>query len=104
MTTTLLKNAAHLLTMDDDRRIVSDGSLFIRDRVIEAIGPASELPQEADRVVNAEGMILLPGLVNTHHHLYQTLTRAVPAAQNAGLFRWLGTLYPIRANLTGESV
>lgn len=104
MTTRLLKNATRLLTMNDDRRQIADGSIFIRDNVIEAVGPAGELPQKADHVLDVGGMILLPGLVNTHHHLYQTLTRAVPGAQDAGLFTWLKTLYPIWANLTAEAV
>jgi cytosine/adenosine deaminase-related metal-dependent hydrolase len=90
--------------MNDDRRQIADGSIFIRDNVIEAVGPAGELPQKADHVLDVGGMILLPGLVNTHHHLYQTLTRAVPGAQDAGLFTWLKTLYPIWANLTAEAV
>jgi len=57
-----------------------------------------------DRLYDARGMVLMPGMVNTHHHLYQTLTRAVPAAQDANLFDWLKTLYPIWANLTGEAI
>jgi 8-oxoguanine deaminase len=83
---------------------IPDGGLLIRDNVIEQVGPTSELPTGADRVIDARGMIILPGLVNTHHHLYQTLTRAVPAAQDATLFRWLKTLYPIWAGLTSEAV
>ncbi len=105
MSTLLLKNADLLVTMGDAaRRRILDGGLFVRDNVIEQVGPAGELPTEADRVINARGMIVLPGLVNTHHHLYQTLTRAVPAAQDATLFRWLKTLYPLWAGLTPEAV
>ncbi|TEU00179.1 MAG: 8-oxoguanine deaminase, partial [Dehalococcoidia bacterium] len=100
----LLKHADLLATMGDDRRRIPDGGLFVRDSVIEQVGPTAELPAEADRVINARGMIVLPGLVNTHHHLYQTLTRAVPAAQDATLFQWLKTLYPIWAGLTSEAV
>ena len=81
MSTLLLKNATLLVTMDNTRQRISDGGLFIQDNVIEAVGPTSELPTEADHIVNADGMLILPGLVNTHHHLYQTLTRAVPAAE-----------------------
>lgn len=104
MSTLLVKRADLLVTMDADRRRIPDGGLFVRDNVIERIGPTAELPAEADRVINARGMIVLPGLVNTHHHLYQTLTRAVPAAQNATLFQWLKTLYPIWAGLTSEAI
>jgi len=103
MPTLLVKNAAWLVTMDEARRRIEDGGIFVRDNVIEAVGPTGELPREADRIVDASGMIVLPGLVNTHHHLYQTLTRALPAVQDVGLFDWLRTLYPIWAELTGEA-
>ncbi|MBN1954907.1 MAG: 8-oxoguanine deaminase [Anaerolineae bacterium] len=104
MTTLLVKNAELLITMDDaDRRIAGSG-LFACDGAIEQVGPMEQLPATADQVVDARGMILLPGLVNTHHHLYQTLTRAVPAAQDAPLFQWLETLYPIWAGLTPEAI
>jgi 8-oxoguanine deaminase len=104
MGTLLLKNADLLVTMDDDQRCVPNGGLFVRDGVIEQVGPTASLPADADQVVNAQGMIVLSGLVNCHHHLYQTLTRAVPAAQDATLFTWLKTLYPIWAGLTPEAV
>ena len=104
MSTLLVKNAALLVTMDEERRRIEDGGVFVRDNVIEAVGPTGELPQEADRVIFASGMIVLPGLVNTHHHLYQTLTRALPAVQDVELFDWLRTLYPLWAELTGEAV
>jgi len=104
MPTLLVKHADLLVTMDANRRRIPGGGLFVRDNVIEQVGPTAELPAEADRVINARGMIVLPGLVNTHHHLYQTLTRAVPAAQDATLFQWLKTLYPIWAGLTPEAV
>lgn len=111
MSTLLLKNADLLVTMDGtDHRRILNGGLFVRDNVIEQVGSTTELlrahPEyvEADRVINALGMIVLPGLVNTHHHLYQTLTRAVPAAQDATLFQWLKTLYPIWAGLTSEAI
>jgi cytosine/adenosine deaminase-related metal-dependent hydrolase len=72
--------------------------------VIEAVGPTVSLPATADEVIDARGHVVLPGLVNTHHHFYQTLTRVVPAAQDAELFGWLKTLYPIWARLTPEMV
>lgn len=104
MATLLLKHADIIVTMDDDHRRVPDGSIYIRNHVIEAVGPAHDLPDHADQVIDAAGMLLMPGLVNTHHHLYQTLTRAVPGAQDAGLFTWLKTLYPIWANLDADAV
>ena len=102
MPTLLLKHADLLVTMDAGRRRIPDGGLFVRDNEIVQVGPSAELPAAADRVINARGMIVLPGLVNTHHHLYQTLTRCL--AQDSGLFGWLTTLYPIWARLTPEAV
>jgi cytosine/adenosine deaminase-related metal-dependent hydrolase len=98
--------------MDAARREIHNGALFVRDNVIEHVGATDELTQTlrlrsgqaADRVIDARGMIVLPGLVNTHHHLYQTLTRVIPAAQDADLFHWLKTLYPIWAELTPDAV
>jgi 8-oxoguanine deaminase len=105
MSTLLLRNAKLLITMDDERRQIPDGALFVRDRVIERVGPTADLATpQADRVIDVHGKVVLPGLVNTHHHLYQTLTRAVPAAQNAVLFDWLKTLYPIWAEMDAEAV
>jgi 8-oxoguanine deaminase len=103
MTTLLIKHA-YILTMDDHQRELPDGGLFIRDGFIEHAGSTSELPSTADEVVDLTGYIVLPGLVNTHHHFYQTLTRAVPAAQDANLFNWLTTLYPIWARLQPDDI
>ncbi|MCZ7549682.1 MAG: 8-oxoguanine deaminase [Anaerolineales bacterium] len=104
MNTLLIKNA-YLVTMDDRQREIPDGGLFIRGGLIEEVAPVSELRnQTADEVLDLRGHVLLPGLVNTHHHFYQTLTRAVPAAQDANLFNWLKTLYPIWARLTPEDI
>jgi cytosine/adenosine deaminase-related metal-dependent hydrolase len=104
MMTTLIHHATLIATFDDARREISDGALFVRDHVIEQIGTTAELPQTADSIIDARDHVIIPGLVNTHHHLYQSLTRAVPAAQNGTLFQWLVTLYPIWANLTSEAV
>ena len=103
MTTLLIKNA-HIVTMDDHLREIPEGGLFIRRGLIQEVGPMSELPETADEVLDLKGHIVFPGLVNTHHHFYQTLTRAVPAAQDANLFNWLKTLYPIWARLTPEDI
>jgi cytosine/adenosine deaminase-related metal-dependent hydrolase len=113
MSTLLVKHANLLVTMegnqpgvgaDSGAGRIADGGLFVRGGMIEQVGPTSELPDQADQVIDARGMILLPGLVNCHHHLYQTLTRAVPAAQDATLFGWLQTLYPIWIRLTPEAI
>ena len=102
----LITDAEVIATMDDQRRELRGASLLVRGAVIEAIWPAGERPPgtSADEVINARGHAVLPGLVNTHHHMFQSLTRAVPAAQNAELFGWLRALYPIWAGLTPEMV
>ena len=108
MSTLLIKNAQLVATFDDAEptksRELVDASVFIRGKLIEAIGPAAELPQDADVVINARGHLVMPGMVNTHHHMVQSLTRAIPAVQNAELFGWLRGLYPIWAGLTPEMV
>lgn len=103
MGTLLIKNA-YIVTMDDHQREFPEGGLFIRRGLVEKVGPMAGMPATADEVLDLKGHILLPGLVNTHHHFYQTLTRAVPAAQDANLFNWLKTLYPIWARLTPEDI
>jgi cytosine/adenosine deaminase-related metal-dependent hydrolase len=100
MATLLIRDAAHVETFDDANLALTDASIFVRDGAIEAIGAASALPREADRVVDARGCVVIPGFVNTHHHFYQTLTRAVPGTQDVELFDWLVALYPIWAHLT----
>ncbi|MGV7206640.1 8-oxoguanine deaminase [Oxalobacteraceae bacterium A2-2] len=102
--TLLIKNARVLVTMDEERREIADGAVLVRGNVIEQVGPSADLPQQADEVIDASGQVVMPGLVNTHHHMYQSLTRVIPAAQNGELFNWLTNLYPIWANLTPEMV
>ncbi len=104
MTTLLLKHAPLLVTMDDASTRWEDGGIYAVDNSIRQVGPTADLPQSADTVIDARGMVILPGLVNTHHHFYQTLTRNLPAAQNANLFTWLVTHYPIWAGLTPEAI
>ena len=104
MTTLLVKNARLMATMDAGRREIEQGGLFIEDGFIKQVGPTSELPRSADEVLDLSDHLLLPGLINTHHHFYQTLTRAVPAAQDANLFNWLKTLYPIWARMTPDDI
>src|SRR5512146_2087351 len=104
MPTLLVKNVTLLVTMDEARREISNGGLFVRDGFIEQVGLTTELPETADTVLDLRGCLVLPGMVNTHHHFYQTLTRAVPAAQDANLFNWLKTLYPIWACMGPEDI
>lgn len=100
MPSLLVRNASRIETFDDDDTAYDGGSILIRDGGIVAIGPAAETGYDADRVIDARGCLVMPGLVNTHHHFYQTLTRAVPGTQDVELFDWLVALYPIWARLT----
>ncbi len=106
MTTLLIKNIHSLITMDTARREIRDGAMFIRDGVLEFVGETSALGEDAaesaDEVLDLRHHVVLPGLINTHHHMYQNLTRVV--AQNEALFGWLKALYPIWTRLTGEMV
>jgi cytosine/adenosine deaminase-related metal-dependent hydrolase len=96
----LLLNRAHVVTMDDAGSEHADGWVLVADGRVEAVGDGA--PPEADERVDLGGAVVTPGLVNTHHHLYQTLTRA--RAQEADLFTWLKTLYPVWAGIDEESV
>ena len=102
--TLLIRNARVLVTMDDARREIEDGALFVRGNRIEQVGSTAELPETADTVLDMRGKVVLPGLVNTHHHMYQGLTRVIPKAQDGELFNWLTQLYPIWAGLTPEMI
>jgi len=104
MTTLLLKNIDTLVTMDADRRELSGASVFCRDGVIEAVGQSPDLPDTADEVIDLSGHIVIPGMINTHHHLFQNLTRVLPDAQNETLFGWLKTLYPIWSRLHPDAI
>ncbi len=107
MATLLVKHASLLVTMDDTRREITDGALLVRDNVIEAVGTTADLStwsDTADNVLDLTGHVVLPGLVNTHHHMYQSLTRVVRGCQNHELFDWLRTLYPIWAGLRSEAI
>ncbi|WP_417719886.1 8-oxoguanine deaminase [Salipiger sp.] len=101
MTETLIRNARAVLTMDDRGTEHADCDILLRDGVIAAVGQGLQSDGE---VVEAASCVVTPGLVNTHHHLYQTLTRAVPAGQDALLFGWLRTLYPIWARFGPEEM
>jgi 8-oxoguanine deaminase len=103
-TTLLLKNADLLCTMEPSIGApygaeITDAGLFACNGVIDQVGKTADLPKTADRIIDLRGHVVIPGMVNTHHHMFQNLTRAVPAAQNAPLFGWLQTLYPIWCNI-----
>jgi 8-oxoguanine deaminase len=104
MTTLLVKNAQVIVTMDDLRREIHNGGILIEDGFIKQVGKSDQLPSKADQILDLRGYIILPGLVNTHHHFYQTLTRVIPDAQDANLFHWLKTLYPIWARMKPEDI
>jgi cytosine/adenosine deaminase-related metal-dependent hydrolase len=104
MSTLLLKNAEVIVTMDAQRRELRGGALFIENERIVGAGPAAELPSQADEVLDLAGHVVVPGLINTHHHMFQSLTRAVPAAQDAELFAWLRALYPVWGRFTPDMI
>src|ERR671926_508533 len=104
MPSLLIRHATLLVSMDDADNRWADGGLYVEDNLIRQVGPTDELPGQADRVIDARDMVILPGLVNTHHHFSQTLTRNLPAAQNATLFEWLRVHYPLWAGLTPEAI
>ena len=97
----LIRGAAALVTMDASRAELAGADLLIRGGVIAAVGPGL---QTSGTVIEARGCVVTPGLVNTHHHLFQSLTRAVPGGQDALLFGWLKTLYPIWARFGPEEM
>ena len=105
MSTLLVKNIHTLVTMDERRREIRHGALLVRDRAIEQVGTTDELPDTADEILDLEDKhIVLPGLVNTHHHFFQNLTRVTPAGQNGDLFQWLTAHYPLWSKLTAEGM
>ena len=103
MSTLLAKNAEVLVTMDGQRRELKNAGIYVEEGFIKQIGLNGELPATADVVLDLSGQIVLPGFVNTHHHLNQTLTRNLPAAQNNNLFPWLHAQYRIWARTTEEA-
>ena len=105
MSTLLVKNIHTLVTMDDERREIRHGAMLVSNNVIERVGTTEELPNTADEILDLEDKhIVLPGLVNTHHHFFQTLTRVTPAGQDGDLFQWLTAHYPLWSNLTGAGM
>ncbi|MEG1735122.1 MAG: amidohydrolase family protein, partial [Comamonas sp.] len=110
--TLIALHADVLVTMDEQRREIADGALVAEGAAIQWAGPTDQLPQQyrarmetgQAQVLNMRGKVVIPGLVNTHHHMYQSLTRAVPAAQDVELFDWLGNLYMLWSHLTPQMV
>jgi len=103
MATLLAKNIHTLITMDEKRREIHNGAIYVRDGVIEALGTVDDMPFEsANEVLDLNQHIVIPGLINTHHHMVQSLTRVI--AQDHELFDWLMTLYPIWARLRGKHI
>jgi len=105
MTTLLIHNAHTIASQDDARTEWRNASLWVQDGRIAFLGASADLPAQAlqsDTVIDARHHLVTPGLVNTHHHMYQSLTRAIPAVQDAELFGWLQGLYPLWAGLTPE--
>ncbi|MBI1747381.1 MAG: 8-oxoguanine deaminase [Acidobacteria bacterium] len=103
MGTILIKNALLIATCNDRREKIPHGSIYISDQQITEVS-AVDISRPADVVLDGRGKLALPGLINTHHHLYQTLTRNIPEVQNASLFTWLVGLYEIWRELTAEGV
>lgn len=110
--TLLIEHAAVLVTMDTGRREIADGAVLVRGTRIERVGGTDELRawlaadagRAPDRTIDARGCVVLPGLVNCHHHLYQTLTRAIGTGPGLVLFDWLRTLYPVWAEMDPDAV
>lgn len=104
MSNLLVRNIHLLVTMDGERREISNGAIFVHDGVIQAVGTLEDMPSSAriDEILDLRNHIVIPGMVNTHHHMFQNLTRVM--AQNNELFDWLKTLYPIWSRLTGDAV
>ncbi len=103
MATLLVRNIDLLATFDDGRREIADGAMLVRDNVIEAVGTTAELEASGtDEVLDLSGHVVMPGMVNTHHHMYQNLTRVM--VQDDELLVWLKTLYPIWARLDDDAI
>lgn len=99
--TTLIKNARAIVTVDDADRVLWNANILVDGCEIKYIGTEN---MEADRVIDASGCFVYPGLVNTHHHLYQTFTRNLPVVQRMELFPWLVTLYEIWRGLNDDCI
>jgi cytosine/adenosine deaminase-related metal-dependent hydrolase len=102
MSTLLLKNIDTLATFDPERRILHGAWLLIRDQNIESMGATGDEPRQVDQSIDLTGHVVLPGLINTHHHLFQSLLRNLPALQDVALFDWLRVLYLLMSEVRDE--
>ena len=107
----LIQHATTLVTMDKQRREITDAAILVEGREIIKVGTTAEITQwmldnnqQAEQIIDADGTVILPGLVNCHHHLYQTLTRSIGTAVGLSLFDWLETLYPIWGQMDSEAI
>ena len=101
MSTLLIKNARYIVSCDENDTLYERCNLFLRDNVVEFIGPQL---RQAEQVIDASSMVVYPGLINTHHHLYQLFSRNLPEVQKMELFPWLVTLYDVWKDLDEEVV
>lgn len=101
MAKTRIENAKAIVTVDQNDAVIEGASILIEDNVIQYIGKEKK---DADHVIDAAGCYIYPGLINTHHHLYQTFTRNLPQVQNMELFEWLVTLYEIWRGLNNDCI
>src|ERR1700682_5851699 len=99
----LISGAELVATVDEHDRELPGGWVALTGGLISGIGGAGDEPPEAARVLSAEGCLVTPGLINTHHHIYQNLTRSYRPATNGSLFTWLSVLYPLWAALDEEA-
>lgn len=99
----LVSGAELVVTMDDDRKEIAGGWVAVRGGLVSALGGPGDNPPPAERVLDASGCLVTPGLINTHHHLFQNLTRSYAGAVNGSLFQWLSTLYPAWSQLDEEA-
>ena len=104
MKTLLIKNASHIVTMNDEEVELKDTSILCENGVIKWIGNYNDLKEKIDFTLDAQDLVVIPGLVNTHHHLFQNLTRVYPKAQNKPLFGWLTSLYPVWQNIIPSDI
>ena len=104
MKSLLVKNIKYLATNDEKLGNIEDAYIYVEDNIIKQIGKSAEVDIIADEIIDGQNYLVTPGFVNTHHHFYQTMTRAVPGAQNQKLFDWLVRLYPIWGEMDSEAV
>ena len=104
MSKILIKNIACIVTCDDNDRMLKDASILIEDGLFKEVKAGQIDAGEVDEVIDGSGMYCYPGLINTHHHLYQIFSRNIPDVQNLELFPWLIYLYEIWKNIDTEVI